>query len=204
MTTRDAAASEPPSGSAGTQRGRLARVLCEDFQALHPRLRLAHLLLALCPRLCLSRLRTRVYRACGIRIGPRSLIHGTMSLMGSGRIWDRLCIGADCQITTPICLELGERITIGDRVVIGHHATIMTTTHEIGGPGQRCGPRVYAPVAIEDGCWIGAHATVLPGVTIGSGSVVAAGAVVVRDVPPHSLAGGVPARVLRSLDEGDR
>jgi acetyltransferase-like isoleucine patch superfamily enzyme len=57
------------------------------------------------------------------------------------------------------------------------------------------------PIRIEDGVWIGSRVTVLPGVTIGAGAVIAAGAVVNRDVPPDTLVGGVPARVLRHLDE---
>jgi acetyltransferase-like isoleucine patch superfamily enzyme len=52
---------------------------------------------------------------------------------------------------------------------------------------------------IEDDCWIGANATILPGVTIGSHSVVAAGAVVTNNVPPHSLVGGVPAKIIKQI-----
>jgi maltose O-acetyltransferase len=58
---------------------------------------------------------------------------------------------------------------------------------------------VARPVSIEDGAWIAARVTILPGVTIGRGTVVAAGAVVTRDVPPNTLAAGVPARVKREL-----
>ena len=76
---------------------------------------------------------------------------------------------------------------------------IITDDHEIGPPWHRCGDRVARPVVIEDGVWIGARVTLLPGVTIGRGSVVAAGAVVNKDVPPNTLVGGVPARILRTL-----
>jgi acetyltransferase-like isoleucine patch superfamily enzyme len=59
------------------------------------------------------------------------------------------------------------------------------------------------PIVIDDGAWIASRVTVLPGVTIGSGAIVAAGAVVAADVPPHTMVGGVPARVLRTLEHGD-
>ena len=59
------------------------------------------------------------------------------------------------------------------------------------------------PITIKDGCWICSGATVCGGVTIGENSIVAAGAVVTRDVPPNSIAAGVPARVIREIDDGD-
>lgn len=61
-----------------------------------------------------------------------------------------------------------------------------------------------APIVIGDKVWIGANATVLPGVTIGKGAIVAAGAVVHRDVPPFTVVGGVPARILRELSQEER
>ena len=57
-------------------------------------------------------------------------------------------------------------------------------------------------MSIGKGVWLGARCTILPGVTVGDGAVVAAGAVVVRDVAPHTVVGGVPARFLRELDPG--
>jgi acetyltransferase-like isoleucine patch superfamily enzyme len=66
-------------------------------------------------------------------------------------------------------------------------------------PERRGGERYSRPVVVEDGVWVGACATILPGVTLGRGSVVAAGALVARDVPPHTLVAGVPARPIKSL-----
>jgi len=79
--------------------------------------------------------------------------------------------------------------------------TILTVDHEIGPPDERCGTEVAAPVEIGDGCWLGSHVTILPGVRVGEGAIVAAGSLVTRDVAPNMLVGGVPARVLRNLEE---
>jgi len=89
-------------------------------------------------------------------------------------------------------------ITIGDDALIGHNVVIATLNHDLD-PGQR-GTTAPRPVVIGDRVWIGANATVLPGVTIGDGAVVAAGAVVTKDVPPRTVVGGVPARVIREID----
>ena len=61
----------------------------------------------------------------------------------------------------------------------------------------------YAPIRIGENVWIGSNATILPGVTLGDWAVVAAGAVVTKDVPPMTVVGGVPARVLRTIPEGE-
>ena len=84
-------------------------------------------------------------------------------------------------------------------MAIGHHSVLITSSHELGGPARRAGSLKTAPVVIEDGCWLGAGVTVLPGVTIHRGAVIAAGAVVAADVPPNTLAGGVPARLIKTL-----
>jgi acetyltransferase-like isoleucine patch superfamily enzyme len=76
---------------------------------------------------------------------------------------------------------------------------VLTTTHDIGPHEQRCHGSRSEPVTIGDGAWIGTRALILPGVHVGAGCVVAAGAVVTDSVPPDSLVGGVPAKVLRTL-----
>lgn len=82
-------------------------------------------------------------------------------------------------------LDLGG-ITIGDRVLIGPRVTLSTAGHPVE-VAERFDHLTHAPIVIEDDVWIGAAATVTPGVTIGRGSVVGAGAVVAKDVPPMSV-----------------
>jgi acetyltransferase-like isoleucine patch superfamily enzyme len=82
-------------------------------------------------------------------------------------------------------LDLGG-ITIGDRVLIGPRVTLTTAGHPVE-PDERFSFITHAPIVIEDDVWIGAAATIAPGVTIGKGSVVGAGTVVAKDVPPMSV-----------------
>lgn len=89
-------------------------------------------------------------------------------------------------------------LTIGDDVMIGPKVTLVTAGHPVS-PAERRQGIVMKPIVIGNNVWIGAAATILPGVTIGDGAVVAAGAVVSRDVPANTMAAGVPARVLKQL-----
>jgi maltose O-acetyltransferase len=185
---------------AGTLGG-VARTLREEFGGLHLRLRLANFLLFFCPHLSLNRLRTALYRLCGVHIGARSLVFGSITLSGRGEITRRLHIGDDCMINAPLYLNLDADITIGSHVSIGHHVVMVTAEHEIGGVGARCAALKPRSIVIEDGCWIGAGAMIAPGVTIGRGSVVSMGAVVSMDVPPNKVVGGNPARPIKTLPE---
>lgn len=92
-------------------------------------------------------------------------------------------------------------IDIGDDVMIGPNVSLITSGHPIE-PSQRREFVTAAPIVIERNVWIAAGATIIGGVTVGENSVVAAGAVVTNDVPPNTLVGGNPARVIRSIDEG--
>jgi len=94
-------------------------------------------------------------------------------------------------------------IEIGDDVMIGPRVSLLTAGHPLD-PSRRRRQIVAAAIAIERNVWLGAGATVLQGVTVGSDAVVAAGAVVTRDVPPRTLVAGVPAQVLREIGaDGD-
>lgn len=88
-------------------------------------------------------------------------------------------------------------VTIGDDVLIGSQVVFATINH--GRHPQERGDLHPAPIRIGNGVWIGSHVTVLPGVTIGDHAIVAAGAVVTRDIPAGMVAGGVPARVLNPI-----
>ncbi len=88
-------------------------------------------------------------------------------------------------------------ITIGDDCLIGHNCTICTVNHSKD-PDRR-GDMSCTPVVIGNKVWIGANATILPGVTIGDGAIIAAGAVVTKDVESKSVVGGVPAALIKKL-----
>jgi acetyltransferase-like isoleucine patch superfamily enzyme len=94
-------------------------------------------------------------------------------------------------------LDMGG-ITIEDHVLIGPRVNLVTENHPLD-PGDRRA-LVTKPVIIKRNAWIGAGATVLPGVTIGENSVVAAGAVVSKDVPANVVVGGIPAKIIKSLN----
>jgi acetyltransferase-like isoleucine patch superfamily enzyme len=91
-------------------------------------------------------------------------------------------------------------IDIADDVMIGPNVSIITSGHPLD-PAQRRACVIAKPVVIERNVWIAAGATIIGGVTIGENAVVAAGSVVTRDVPPNTLVGGNPARVIRSIGD---
>lgn len=88
-------------------------------------------------------------------------------------------------------------IYIGDDVLVGHNCMIATLNH-VEDPDRRA-DMIPSPVRIGDKVWIGANATILPGVTIGEGAIIAAGAVVTKDVEPRTVVGGVPAKLLKRI-----
>ena len=92
-------------------------------------------------------------------------------------------------------------ITICDGALIGHNVVIATLNHDLN-PASR-GDLFPAPVHIGRGVWVGSNATILGGVTVGDGAVIAAGAVVTKDVAANTVVGGVPARFIKRVEEGD-
>jgi maltose O-acetyltransferase len=178
---------------------RVIRFLRNELGGVRPRLLLVQLLVTPLPRWTFGWVRTACYRLAGLRIGPRTRIMGKIDIEGTGDVTPNVRIGELCLLNSPLYLNASAPIRIGNRVGIGHHVVIITDTHHMGPASARVGERFSLPVSIEDGVWIAACVTILPGVTIGRGSAVAAGAVVAQDVPPNSLVGGVPARRLRDL-----
>ncbi len=127
-----------------------------------------------------------------------------------GRAPEGLGLFTPVQIDFPRQMHFGEHVFInhsftamsvggiwlGDRVQIGPHVTIVTDNHDFSNRSVL----ICKPVKIGSGVWIGANVTILPGVTVGENAVIAAGAVVTRDVPANSIAGGNPAKVIRMLN----
>jgi maltose O-acetyltransferase len=134
-------------------------------------------------------------RLCGWRIAPGVHVFSTRFLNG------RVQVGEEAMIAQEVFLHDHAQITIGRHTWIGPRCTILTQTHEFGDADQRAGRTVDKPVTIGDGCWLGGAVTVLPGVSIGHGCVIAAGAVVTRDCKPDGLYAGVPAVRKRDLPE---
>jgi acetyltransferase-like isoleucine patch superfamily enzyme len=95
------------------------------------------------------------------------------------------------------CLDMGG-VTIGDNVLIGPRVNLTSENHPLEPSGR--GSLIGLPVTIGNNVWIGAAATILPGVTVGENSIVAAGAVVTKNVPPNTIVAGVPAKIIRKLD----
>jgi acetyltransferase-like isoleucine patch superfamily enzyme len=89
-------------------------------------------------------------------------------------------------------------ITLEDNVLIGPKVNLITTNHPLNPAERRA--TISRPILIKKGAWIGVGATVLAGVTVGENSVVAAGAVVSKDVPDNTIVGGIPARVIKSVN----
>lgn len=181
----------------------LWHVLHSEIAELHIRLQVAQLAMRLLPSHVGNRLRVALLRLIGFRIGRGTVMWGAPTITGSGKLYTRLTVGEGCWINMGCFLNLGAPISIGNSVAIGQQVMILTDTHAIGDPMRRAGALQAAPVQIEDGAWLGARCTILPGVTIGKGAVVAAGAVVTKSVPPHVLVGGTPARILRELSVMD-
>ena len=106
-------------------------------------------------------------------------------------------IGKDVFVNSGCCFQDQGGVTLGDGCLVGHNVVFATLDHDKR-PGRR-GDMTAAPIVVGKEVWIGAHATILKGVTIGEGAIVAAGAVVTRDVPPNTIAAGVPARVVKTI-----
>lgn len=158
-----------------------------------------HFLLRALPSGTSGRMRAAIYRAFGWRVGPKTVILGTMSFSCPENARRNLSMGEHCVINAFVHIDTTDCVTLGSGVSIGHHALLITANHEIALPNFRAGHLSPRPITVGSGAWIAAGAIILPGVTVGEGSVVGAGAVVTRDVPANCVVAGVPARVVREL-----
>ncbi len=137
--------------------------------------------------------RWALLRLSGMRVATRS-IREACYFGGSDVI-----IGRGTRINRGCFFDTSSPIRIGERCSIGMETMFVTSTHAIADHDRRAGTSTPQPIEIGDGCWIGARATILPGVTVGDGAVIAAGAVVACDCEEDTLYAGVPARAVRKL-----
>ncbi len=110
-----------------------------------------------------------------------------------------ITLGKRVFINEGCCFQDQGGITVGDDVLVGQQVVIATLNHDLH--PQRRGSMYPAPVTIGNKVWIGAHATILPGVTVGDGAVIGAGAVVTKDVPANTVVAGVPARPIKTIGQ---
>lgn len=130
------------------------------------------------------------YQGAGIKIGRGSAIHMWANFYNSANI----SIGEDTVIGDHVFLDGRAQLTIGNHVALASSVMVYNAEHQVDDPEFKA---IEEPVIIEDYVFVGPRAIILPGVTIGRGAVVAAGAVVTKDVPPMTVVGGVPAREIR-------
>ncbi|MBR5871612.1 MAG: sugar O-acetyltransferase [Clostridia bacterium] len=113
-------------------------------------------------------------------------------------------LGRDVYFNFNVTLVDDNDITIGDCTMVGPNTVIATASHPICPELREQGGQFNLPVVIGKNCWLGAGVIVLPGVTIGDNTVVGAGSVVTKDLPPNVVAAGNPCRILREIGDRDR
>ena len=140
--------------------------------------------------------RRACYRIAGVKIGPGSTIHMWCSFFEPGNI----TIGRDTIVGDHAFLDGRDKIFIGDHVDIASQVMVYNSQHDIDNKDFGA---ITKPVVIGDYVFIGPRSIILPGVTIGKGAVVAAQAVVTKDIPEYAVVGGVPAKYIRERKNKD-
>lgn len=139
--------------------------------------------------------RVKLMRAAGFDVSDACTIWAGCSFRSR-----KITIGEEVFVNVGFFFDGYDRCTIGNRVRIGQFVRVITATHDIGPSSQRGTVAVVGkPVRIEDGCWIGTGATLLPGVTVAQGCVIAAYSVLTKSTEPNGLYAGIPARRVRDL-----
>jgi maltose O-acetyltransferase len=148
-------------------------------------------------------LRTWFLRCLGAQIGKNGIIHDVRFFNCYRKGFKGLKIGDNCFIGDEVLIDLADEVVLADHVTLAERVTILTHTN-VGfkdHPLQKYFPSFSKPVILEHGVFVGVNATILPGVTLGECSFVAAGAVVTHDVLPYSVVAGAPAKEIRMLTE---
>jgi maltose O-acetyltransferase len=118
-----------------------------------------------------------------------------MRFMKNIYIGDNVWINRGCELYTSV--SLGKKLVLGNNVVISPNVKFYVAAQDYKQPGL---PDFAADIIVEDDVWICADSILVPGVTIGKGSVIGAGSVVTKDIPPYSVIGGVPAHIIKQRD----
>jgi acetyltransferase-like isoleucine patch superfamily enzyme len=140
-----------------------------------------------------------------LEIGPRSYLESSMTIRGNKGA--RILIGAGAEFNRNVTIGAGNLVVIGDHVLVGQCSYITDVNHVFADPNTPVefqGFSSRGPTVIEDNVWLGANVVVTTGVRIGRGSVIGAGAVVTRSVPPYSIVRGGTSKAFPRRDLGDR
>ena len=146
---------------------------------------------------CCFEIKRRLLEFAGFRIGKDTKIVGPIFITGNMTIGEGCWIGRDLKVYGNGHVEIGKNCDLAPDI------SFITGSHKIGSHGRRAGEGFNADIIVGNGCWIGAGAGVLPGVRIGDGCVVAAYSCVTDDIPADCLTGGVPSKVIRTLEKGN-
>lgn len=112
----------------------------------------------------------------------------------------KIIVGRDVYIAYGSWISAGAEIHISDEVTIGPYCVFASSNHQRSGGSYFSSGSIEKPITIENGCWLGAHCVVTAGCIIGSGSVLGAGAICSTNIPKNVLAGGIPAKVIKTLE----
>lgn len=178
---------------------KLLNVVREELFGLHFSFLLVDFILKFIPAYVGGRLRVRILRLAGFYIGAKSIIMGRPRFTGGPDLAKNFEMGPSGFINVDCFFDMAAPIHMGKNVSIGPQVMIITGAHQVGDEYNRCSYLEPRGINIGDGVWLGARSIVLPGISIGRGSVVAAGAVVTKDVPANTMVAGVPARVVKKL-----
>lgn len=141
----------------------------------------------------------RWYSLLGMKIGKNCRISTDITVIGD---YSNIELRSNAEINTGCFIIAKDKIIIGNNSTLAYQTTILTSSNP-NGPYNQLSliyKKFSAPVIIGDNCWIGARAIILPGIKIGNSSVVAAGAVVIKDVPDFTIVAGVPAEPVKRID----
>lgn len=158
---------------------------------------LGRIILKILPLQVFPKLNRLCYVMMGHQVGKRVVLYSSVEMLGLIQV----SIG-DGSFVGHGTLFMGgvSRISIGRNCDISSKVSLIAGSHEIGNAERRAGTGISRNITIGDGVWIGYGSTLLGGVSIGNGAIIAAGSVVVQSVPAHTVYGGVPAKQIRVLD----